>query len=121
MRLLSKRSRNKEIALATLVELLVQFVFVFTLVLVASGVIKSDEPKRVPTAPTPEAWRTLLSIFDIRPNLIPLIDQQVNALRGGIQDLKQKLEQANKEAEELAQLLDVEKRRNADLERELAK
>lgn len=60
-----KHEGRRNIALTTLIDLLVQVVFVFTLLLLASDAIQGPPEGRgyVPT----EAWRTLVSIFDADP------------------------------------------------------
>jgi hypothetical protein len=59
----SRSARNRDIALTTLIDLLVQVVFVFTLILIAVDVVDGDPQKQGWV--TPDAWKTLISIFDI--------------------------------------------------------
>jgi hypothetical protein len=58
-------ARNRDIALTTLIDLLVQIIFVFTLILISAEVMGSESPERGWV--TPEVWKTLISIFDIDP------------------------------------------------------
>jgi len=68
------RTRNRDVALTTLIDLLVQVVFVFTLVLIASEAIEGGPEERGWVSP--EAWKTLISIFDIDPGKIRNTDDQ---------------------------------------------
>jgi hypothetical protein len=62
----SKSSEGRrDVALTTLIDLLVQVVFVFTLLLIAAGAIDGTPEER--GFITPETWKTLVSIFDVDP------------------------------------------------------
>jgi hypothetical protein len=58
--------RHRDVALTTLIDLLVQVIFVFTLILISAEVIEGDPKDRGWV--TPEVWKTLISIFDVDPN-----------------------------------------------------
>ena len=60
----SRHARNRDIALTTLIDLLVQIIFVFALILVSVDAIGNES--REQGWVTPEVWKTLISIFDIR-------------------------------------------------------
>lgn len=60
---------RRDVALTTLIDLLVQVVFVFTLLLIASGVIEGPPEERGYLAP--EEWKTLVSIFDVDTKKAP--------------------------------------------------
>ena len=64
----SRLDRNRDIALTTLIDLLVQIIFVFTLVLISADVMGNESPERGWV--TPEVWKTLISIFDIDPRSV---------------------------------------------------
>src|SRR3989338_4585933 len=89
-----KRSRNRDIALATLVELLVQIVFVFTLVLVVSEAIEGPPEER--GWASPDTWKTLISALDIDPNMIRDADmkRQAEAMKQRYEGVKRELDQA---------------------------
>jgi hypothetical protein len=57
------REGRRDVALTTLIDLLVQVVFVFTLLLIASGGIDGTPEER--GYANPEVWKTLVSIFDV--------------------------------------------------------
>jgi len=79
MRMTSGSARNRDIALTTLIDLLVQVIFVFTLILASADAVASD-----PTARgwvTPDAWKTLISIFDIDPQRIRAPGAQLNEIK----------------------------------------
>ncbi len=78
--------RHRDIALTTLIDLLVQVVFVFTLILVSAEAIEGDPKDRGWV--TPDAWKTLISIFDIDPQKIRGPDAQLAAIRGQHDRLK---------------------------------
>jgi hypothetical protein len=61
----TRLGRNRDIALTTLIDLLVQVIFVFTLILISAEAIESDPRERGWV--TPEVWKTLISIFDVDP------------------------------------------------------
>ena len=64
----SGAGRNREVALTTLIDLLVQVIFVFTLILISAEVIEGDPKDRGWV--TPEVWKTLISIFDVDPRTV---------------------------------------------------
>ncbi len=59
----NRREGRRDVALTTLIDLLVQIVFVFTLLLVATGAIEGSPKER--GFITPDEWKTLVSIFDL--------------------------------------------------------
>ncbi len=61
----SRPGRNRDVALTTLIDLLVQVIFVFTLILISAEAIEGDPKDRGWV--TPEVWKTLISIFDVDP------------------------------------------------------
>jgi len=61
--MISQQERRRDVSLTTLIDLLVQVVFVFTLLLVASGAIEGAPEER--GFVTPEVWKTLVNIFDV--------------------------------------------------------
>ena len=101
------REGRRDVALTTLIDLLVQIVFVFTLLLIASGAIEGPPEERGYV--TPEAWKTLISIFDVDPNkLAP--DQA--------KDIAAKYEAAQRERAAMRERLDKVDARNAQLEKQ---
>jgi hypothetical protein len=64
----SRPGRNREVALTTLIDLLVQVIFVFTLILISAEVIEGDPKERGWV--TPDVWKTLISIFDVDPRTV---------------------------------------------------
>ena len=64
----SGAGRNREVALTTLIDLLVQVIFVFTLILISAEVIEGDPKERGWV--TPDVWKTLISIFDVDPRTV---------------------------------------------------
>jgi len=85
----SRLARNRDIALTTLIDLLVQVVFVFTLILVSADVIEGDPKDRGWV--TPDAWKTLISIFDVDPQKIRGPDAQLKEIKGKYHGLKDDL------------------------------
>lgn len=71
--------RNRDIALTTLIDLLVQMIFVFTLILASADAVETDPSARGWV--TPEAWKTLISIFDIDPQKIRDTPAQASAVK----------------------------------------
>jgi hypothetical protein len=61
----SRPGRDRDVALTTLIDLLVQVIFVFTLILISAEAIEGDPKDRGWV--TPEVWKTLISIFDVDP------------------------------------------------------
>jgi hypothetical protein len=72
--------RNRDIALTTLIDLLVQVIFVFTLILISADAIESSDPKERGWI-TPDVWKTLISIFDIDPRNVRSAGAQVTAIK----------------------------------------
>ena len=60
--------RNRDVLLTTLIDLLVQVVFVFTLILISADVLEGTPRERGWV--TPEVWKTLISIFDVDPRTV---------------------------------------------------
>ena len=73
-------ARNRDITLTTLIDLLVQVVFVFTLILVSADAIEGDPKDRGWV--TPEAWKTLISIFDVDPQKVRGPEAQLGEIKG---------------------------------------
>jgi hypothetical protein len=86
VKLRSPLARNRDITLTTLIDLLVQVVFVFTLILVSAEVIEGDPKDRGWV--TPDAWKTLISIFDVDPEKIRGADAQLAEIKGKYEGLK---------------------------------
>jgi hypothetical protein len=61
-------ARNRDVALTTLIDLLVQIIFVFALILISTDVLGTESPE--PGWVTPDAWKTLISIFDVDPRTV---------------------------------------------------
>jgi hypothetical protein len=85
----SRSARNRDIALTTLIDLLVQVVFVFTLILIAVDVVDGDPQKQGWV--TPDAWKTLISIFDVDPQTIREPGAQLGEIVGKYDQLKHDL------------------------------
>jgi hypothetical protein len=82
-------SRNRDVTLTTLIDLLVQVIFVFTLILISAEVIEGDPKDRGWV--TPDAWKTLISIFDVDPQKIRGTGAQLNEIKGKYDSLKDDL------------------------------
>jgi len=89
MKPIGRLARNRDIALTTLIDLLVQVVFVFTLILVSAEVIEGDPKDRGWV--TPDAWKTLISIFDVDPHKVRGADAQLGDIKGKYDGLKEDL------------------------------
>jgi hypothetical protein len=88
----NRLARNRDLALTTLIDLLVQVVFVFTLILVSAEVIEGDPRDRHDRGwVTPEAWKTLISIFDVDPEKIRGPEAQLSAIKEKYDDLREDL------------------------------
>ena len=85
----SRPARNRDIALTTLIDLLVQVIFVFTLILVSADAIEGDPKERGWV--TPEVWKTLISIFDIDPRQVRSAAAHVGEIRDKYARLKDDL------------------------------
>jgi len=81
-----RSSRNRDIALTTLIDLLVQVIFVFTLILVSADAVESDPAARGWL--TPDAWKTLISIFDVDPRSVRRPDAQLAQIKGKYEKLQ---------------------------------
>jgi hypothetical protein len=71
--------QNRDIALTTLIDLLVQVIFVFTLILISTEVIETDPKER--GSVTPDVWKTLISIFDVDPRHVRDAGAQVGEIK----------------------------------------
>ena len=80
------QENRRDVALTTLIDLLVQVVFVFTLVLIASGSLDGSPEDRGYV--TPEVWKTLVSAFGL------------NATDSHIKNVQDIVDQHNKVKEE---------------------
>jgi hypothetical protein len=85
----SRHARNRDIALTTLIDLLVQIIFVFALILISVDAIGNES--REQGWVTPEAWKTLISIFDIDPRTIRETGAQAAAMQGKYEKVKEAL------------------------------
>ena len=85
----SRGARNRDIALTTLIDLLVQIIFVFTLILVSADVMGNESRERGWV--TPEAWKTLISIFDVDPRRVRDPGLQVAEIKDRYDKLKDDL------------------------------
>jgi len=83
-------SRNRDIALTTLIDLLVQIIFVFALILISADVMGNES--REPGWVTPEVWKTLISIFDVDPRTVRDAGAQVTAIKDRYDKLKDDLQ-----------------------------
>lgn len=83
-------SRNRDIALTTLIDLLVQIIFVFTLILISADVMGNESRERGWV--TPEVWKTLISIFDVDPRSLRDTRAQVADIKGKYEKLKDGLQ-----------------------------
>ena len=77
-----------------LIDLLVQVIFVFTLLLIASEALEGSPTDRGYV--TPEVWKTLISIFDVDPKSRPAvqaaqIEKEFERLRSRLDECDQKL------------------------------
>jgi hypothetical protein len=103
----SKSSEGRrDVALTTLIDLLVQVVFVFTLLLIAVGGVEGTPEERGFIAP--EAWKTLVSIFDVDRKKPP--DEQVR-------EIEAKYRKAQSDADELRKAIGKLDARVAELEK----
>ena len=85
----SRLARNRDIALTTLIDLLVQIIFVFALILVSVDAIGNES--REQGWVTPEVWKTLISIFDIDPRTIRETGAQASEMKGKYEKVKEEL------------------------------
>jgi hypothetical protein len=75
----SRPGRDRDVALTTLIDLLVQIIFVFTLILISAEVIEGDPKERGWV--TPDVWKTLISIFDVDPRNVRTADAQLGEIK----------------------------------------
>jgi len=85
----NRPARNRDIALTTLIDLLVQIIFVFTLILVSVDVMEGESSERGWI--TPDVWKTLISIFDVDPRRVRDASAQVAEIKGQHDRLKEDL------------------------------
>jgi hypothetical protein len=85
----NRLAKNRDVTLTTLIDLLVQIIFVLALILVSADVM-GNEPRERGWV-TPEAWKTLISIFDIDPRTIRDVPTQVAAVTSTYTRLKDDL------------------------------
>ena len=85
----TRSARNRDLALTTLIDLLVQIIFVFTLILISADVMGSES--REPGWVAPEAWKTLISIFDVDPRHVREPNAQVAAIKDKYKQLQDDL------------------------------
>jgi hypothetical protein len=85
----NRSARNRDIALTTLIDLLVQIIFVFTLVLIAADVMGSESRERGWV--TPDVWKTLISVFDVDPRSLRDPSGQVTEIKGKYDRLREDL------------------------------
>ena len=89
-------SGNRDIALTTLVDLLVQVIFVLVLILIGSNIL--DAEPGIPTIGVPlEPWKTLISISEIDPR-VP-VSRQADLLTEKVRELNRLLSEAKKALE----------------------
>ena len=86
----TRLTRNRDVALTTLIDLLVQIIFVFALILISADVMGNESPERGWV--TPEVWKTLISIFDVDPRTIRDAPAQVTAIKDRYDKLKDDLQ-----------------------------
>lgn len=104
-----RRTGNREVALTTLIDLLVQVIFVFTLILIASEGIEGAPKERGWV--TPEVWKILLSIFDIDARKLRDTDQQAEEMKKKYTIVRDQLEKAKVDLEKCrSRLTDIEGR-----------
>jgi hypothetical protein len=85
----NRLARNRDVALTTLIDLLVQIIFVFTLVLISADAMEGDPKDRGWV--TPDVWKTLISIFDVDPHHVRDTALQVAEIKGKYDRLKDDL------------------------------
>ena len=86
----ARPGQNRDVALTTLIDLLVQVIFVLALILVSADVMGSESRERGWV--TPEAWKTLISIFDIDPRTIRDVPTQIAAIKNTYTTVKDELQ-----------------------------
>src|SRR5438128_10582670 len=85
----NRLARNRDIALTTLIDLLVQIIFVFALILISADVLGNES--REQGWVTPEGWKTLISIFDVDPRSLRDAAAQVTGIRDKYEKLQDDL------------------------------
>jgi hypothetical protein len=85
----NRLAQNRDVTLTTLIDLLVQIIFVLALILVSADVM-GNEPRERGWV-TPEAWKTLISIFDIDPRTLRDVPAQAAAVTSTYTRLKDDL------------------------------
>lgn len=110
------RTRNRDVALTTLIDLLVQVVFVFTLVLIASEAIEGGPKERGWVSP--EVWKTLISIFDIDPGKIRNADEQALEMRRNYALLREDLGKTKADLEKYQSILAATEQKLAAYEKQ---
>ena len=85
----ARSGQNRDVALTTLIDLLVQVIFVLALILVSADVMGSESRERGWV--TPEAWKTLISIFDVDPRTIRDVPTQIAAITSTYTRVKDEL------------------------------
>jgi hypothetical protein len=82
-------AQNRDVTLTTLIDLLVQIIFVLALILVSADVMGNESRERGWV--TPEAWKTLISIFDVDPRTLRDVPAQVAAIKSTYTRMKDDL------------------------------
>jgi hypothetical protein len=82
-------AQNRDVTLTTLIDLLVQVIFVLALILVSADVMGNESRERGWV--TPEAWKTLISIFDVDPRTLRDVPAQVAAIKSTYTRMKDDL------------------------------
>ena len=85
----NRSARNRDIALTTLIDLLVQIIFVFTLILISADAMEGESHER--SWVTSDVWKTLISIFDVDPRSLRDAGAQVTEIKGKYESLKDDL------------------------------
>lgn len=80
---------ERDIALTTLIDLLVQIIFVFTLILISADAMEGEPLERGWVSP--DVWKTLISIFDVDPERVRGASAQVAEIKGRYGRLKDDL------------------------------
>lgn len=97
---------RRDVTLTTLIDLLVQVIFVFTLILIGSEALEGGAEERGYIAP--EAWKTLISIFDVDAK---------KTVKEQIAQIREKYEAAIKSRDEMRKKVDELDARIAELEK----
>lgn len=106
----SSRDNRQDVTLTTLVDLLVQIVFIFTLILIASGAVEGEPEERGYVAP--EIWKTLISIFDLDTKKTP--QEQIAEIKSKYKTALEERGSLRKNIDELdALIVELEKKAGA--------